>query len=221
MGAHLKGTLSVRSNLSAWHILAAGQFAREAGAIEELNKGKPFGDFYQDIASNVMAAVFFSVAALEAAINELFTDADKTIPEHPTELTDEFWKLFEQKPSILPKYEWALLLKGKEPLDRGAPPYQNADNLISLRNELVHYKPEWSYEDRKHKKLESRLIGKFDLSPFLAEGDSFFPKRCMCYSCAIWSVKTALNFMAAFSERAELRDPFLPYHNRVTAVLRP
>ena len=98
-------TLSTRANLSVWHILAAAEFARKAGEIENTNAGKPFGDLYQEIASNVMASVFFSVAALEANINELFKDSHKHIPELNLRIKKEFWNLIERK-TILEKYDY-------------------------------------------------------------------------------------------------------------------
>jgi hypothetical protein len=110
-----------------------------------------------------------------------------------------------------------LLLKKKEPLERGATPFQNAADLIELRNALVHYTPEWSYEDGKHKKLGARLSNRFDTSPFCVDGDSFFPKKCMSYGCAKWAVSSALNFIDAFTERADLRNPFDSQRARILA----
>lgn len=211
----LTASLSMRSNLSAWHIIAAANFARNAWQIETANSGKPFGDFYQEIASNVMAAVFFAVAALEANINELFKDSDKSIPEQNQELAEEIWNLFEQKKSILEKYDLALLLKGKKRLDKSISVYQNAEGLIILRNELVHFKPEWSYEQKKHKRIENWLTGKFQLSPFLTSEATFFPKRIMSHGCAEWAVKTALEFRTHFSNVSGLSDSFAPYHSRL------
>lgn len=203
--------LSVLSNLSVWHLVAAADFAHKAGEIETINSGKPFGDFYQEIASNVMAAVFFSVAALEASINELFKNSKTTISEQTEELTQEIWDLFEQKTSLLDKYDLALLLKGKNKLDKGIAVYANTAGLISLRNALVHFKPEWSHEQKKHKTIGNKLSGKFAVSPFIPVGDTFFPKKCMSYGCAEWSVKTALKFTTHFCNQAGLPDRFAPF----------
>jgi hypothetical protein len=204
----MSAKLSVRSNLAAWHIIAAAQFARESAAIESANIGKPFGEFYQNIASCVMGSVLSSVAALEARINELFKDASTTISEQSPELNAAIWDVLEQKANILDKYDLALLLKGRSTLVKGVASYQNASALIALRNALVHFKPEWDHEDGTHKKLETRLANKFALSPFLGQGDAFFPKRCMSHGCADWSVRTTLGFMTHFCKQAGLPDRF-------------
>lgn len=209
--ASVRANPSVMSNLSVWHLIAAADFAHRAGEIETMNAGKAFGSFYQEIASNVMGAIFFAVAALEASINELFKDSKTMISEQAEDLTQEIWDLFEQKTRLLDKYELALLLKGKGKLDRGIDIFANTTGLISLRNALVHFKPEWSHEQKKHKSIEAKLSGKFPVSPFMSAGDTFFPKKCMSYGCAEWAVKTALKFTTHFCNQAGLPDRFAPF----------
>lgn len=215
----MSGTMAngtVRSNLSAWHIIAAAQFARNAGELESSYAGKPFDDFYQDIASCVMASIFFSVAALEAGINELFTDASITIAEQTESLTREIWTQYEAKTSVLDKYNLALMLKNNEKLDKGNAGFQNAELLIRLRNALVHSKPEWSHENGKHKNIEKQLAGKFATSPFMTSGDVFFPKQCMSHACAEWAVRSARNFMSIFCSTAHLEDRFEPFSRQLS-----
>src|SRR5688572_29145420 len=146
---------STRSNIGGWHVIAAAKFAEAAGELEAEFADQEAGDFFQDIASNVMATIFFSVAAIEAAINELFKDAPETIPEQSPKLVRELWITYEIKTNLLDKYDLALLLKGKNKLDRGAKFVQHAEDLVRLRNALVHFKPESSDEDGLHKKLEA------------------------------------------------------------------
>lgn len=209
------GNASVRSNLAAWHIIAAAQFSRRSGQIESKYAGEPFGDFFQEIASNVMASVLFSVAALEASANEIFKDSHTTIIEQPMELTQELWNSFGQNASILDKYDLALLLKGKQKLTQGTAVYQNAANLISLRNALVHFKPEWSHKQTTHKTIRNKLTGRFPLSPFIPSTDTFFPKKCMSHGCAEWSVNTTLKYTTFFCDHAGLPDRFAPYRRQL------
>ncbi len=214
--AHAASSISLKSrtNLAVQHIFAAAYFSRNAKGLEEVNAGKTFGDFYEEIVWNVSSAILFSVAALEADVNEIFIDANINLKEYDKELLDEIWNLIEQK-TILDKYEMALFLKKKERFDKGNSTYQDTTNLIKLRNALVHFKPEWSDEKKEHKKIEDRLRGKFQLSPFLPAETEFFPKKCMSHGCAEWSVKTALAFRAFFSHKAGLSDRFAPFVGRL------
>ena len=70
------------------------------------------------------------------------------------------------------------VLRTNHGLNKGEAAFDNVAALIKLRNALVHFKPEWSDEKREHLKIEKRLKGKFQLSPFLSPNDEFFPKRC-------------------------------------------
>ncbi len=49
--------------------------------------------------------------------------------------------------SLLSKFQVALVCAGHERMDKGAEPYQSVDVLIDLRNELVHFKPQWWHDD--------------------------------------------------------------------------
>ena len=212
--ATVSGSAKVRTNLAVQHIFAAANFARNAGELEAANAGQSFSGFFEEILWNVSASVFFAVAALEADVNEIFIDADLNFREHEKYITDEIWRLIEQK-SILEKYEMVLTLKKKANFVKGVAFYQNADSLIKLRNALVHFKPEWSDEKMEHLKIENRLNGKFPLSPFLPSSAEFFPKKCMSFGCADWAVKTALSFRGAFSILSELPNRFEPYLSRL------
>ena len=153
------------------------------------------------------AALFFSVASLEANINEIFFDSKQHFVNQTPELITELWGLLEEKP-ILEKYQSVLVLKGLDKFVKGAPPYQDVDSLIKARNALVHFKPEWDDEQETLKKVGTRLAGKFELSPFFGEGDPVFPHRCMTYGCAQWAVRTALDFMEAFHNMASIQHKF-------------
>ena len=70
-----KATAQQRHNFAVQHLLAAARFARLCFEVEETHAGEPFGSFYDEVTSYATAAVFSSVAALEANINEVFADA--------------------------------------------------------------------------------------------------------------------------------------------------
>jgi hypothetical protein len=213
----MSATAISRTNLAVQHIFAAAYSSRKAEELENANAGKPFGEFYEEIVWNVSAAVLFAVASLEADVNEIFVDANINLREYDKEVVDEIWKLIE-KTSILDKYAMVLFLKTKERFDKSDPAYQDAANLIKLRNALVHFKPEWSDEKKEHKKIENRLKGKFELSPFLPAETEFFPKKCMSHGCAEWAVQTALAFRTFFSLEAGLPNRFDPHRGRLSTT---
>lgn len=169
------GRAKSQMNLAVHHLMAAAYSARKTYEIEQMNAGKPFGEFYTEIIWNVSATVFFAVAGLEADVNEIFSSSDMHFPQHDKVLVNQIWLLIEEK-SILEKYDMVSLLRTNHGLDKGEAPYDNVAGLIKLRNALVHFKPEWTDEKREHLKIEKRLKGKFNLVLFLDQRTNFSPK---------------------------------------------
>ena len=164
-----------RFYFSHYHIMSAAFFARESGELERDNKDKErFPSKLQaEHRAFVTGCIFSSVSFLEAQVNELFTDAAEGQREHIHQLGDkiylfaEMWKLGVPRTasySILEKYEFALALAEREPLDRGSLVYQDTKLLISMRNALIHYEPLSSTSTHESsQKWENRFRGKFSL----------------------------------------------------------
>lgn len=109
---------------------------------------------------------------------------------------------------ILEKYQPGLSVSEKQVFDKGALPYQDIDNLIKLRNALVHYRPEWDDEAKAHRKLQSRLRSKFPLNPFVQESSLWFPHQCLGAGCAQWAVNASKELMFEFCSRMGIRNRF-------------
>jgi hypothetical protein len=209
----------MRTHFNVQHMVAAAYFARSTLEIEpnhaaDLVDGEP----YFAHRAYVTGAVLSAVASLEATINELFIDAQNpgsptfegADPRIPGLLAEESWEEIEGK-STLCKYQKALTLVKKQEFDRGAPAYQDADALIQLRNALVHYKPEWNTEQKKHRKIEDRLKGRFAPNPFTGPNDVFFPNKCLGYGCAEWAVNSGVTFIESLLGQLGLPSIFRNY----------
>jgi len=201
------GTIRTRMNFAIQHMLAAARFSRRCAEIERENQGKVIDYFFDEVIHCCTAAIFFSVASIEANINELFVDSDQHFPNQTPDLIGEFLELLKDKP-ILEKYQSVLVLKDVSKFDQGRAPYQDVDSLIKARNALVHFKPEWNDEQKVLKGVGDRLNGKFSLSPFVDQGEPTFPQRCMSHGCASWAVRSSLAFMEAFHQAATLPHKF-------------
>jgi len=198
-------------------MVAAAIFARKVFEIEgthDHQKGLVSGEPYYAHRGYVAGAVFSAVASLEATINELFIDAQHGDPNTFKGADPEFapllaerWEVVERW-SILRKYQLALTLAKKQEFGREGSPYEEVDGLIDLRNALVHYKPEWDTDQKKHKELEDRLKSRFALNPFAGPNDAFFPKKCLGHGCAEWAVKSGVSFINEFFGRLGLPTIF-------------
>ena len=208
--AHGKTTASatarVKYHFSQQHLRAAEFFAQQSQTFEATVQTPDVTQQSQHRAF-VTGTIFSAVSFLEASINELFLSATSTdttaLPSfdaHLFELFTQFWEEVEKFP-LLHKYQVALALAGKDRFDQGSPLYQDAENLVKLRDCLVHYKPEWDDESGRHQKLENRLKRKFALNQYVAQSTLWFPHQCLSAGCALWSVATARDFSNEFCTR--------------------
>ncbi len=196
-GASVQATATLRVNLSVQHLLAAVRFACEVATIEQMHFGEPFGPFFDELFWFSSGCVFSSVAGIEAYVNEIFVDRAQHFKDLRPEVIDKLWELFERK-KTLDKFDMALLLKQRAKLTRGTRPAQDVVALISLRDSLVHFKPEWANEQGTHARVAELLRNRFALSPFLSESESIFPRRWASRGCARWAVDSAVDFLLAF-----------------------
>lgn len=211
-----RATGTLRYNFAVQHMMAAARFAKHCHQIEKKNAGQPFGPFFDEVLSYVSASVQSAVAALEANINETFADIQDGITVvggFDCQTLQESWSEIEGL-SILAKYNRYLELKERDGLDASARQFQFAKILISVRNALVHYKPEWHDEQKVHKKISRRLRGKFTLSPFVDDNAPIFPMRCMTYSFADWTVQSTLNFTEWFASTSGIPNRFAQFKDR-------
>lgn len=216
-GAVASGIARTRTNFGVSHLLSAATFSRRLAELEAENAGKKLGPFWQDVLANATAAVFTCVAGLESYVNELYADHAIVFPEVRAQLMAKIWGLYEQKP-LLDKYELALLIKQVEPLDAGAPPYQDVAILIKLRNALVHFKPEWFDEQKAHATLSKNLQGKIQLSPLFDPAEPLFPRGWASHSCARWAVDSVTAFILEFERRAGLPSKLAKFTDRLRVV---
>ena len=195
----VKMAVRQKSAFAVQHLMAAARFSRMCGEVESRHAGESFGSFFDEEIAYVSATVMLATASLESNINEYLSEMDHFFPELSSSLRTDAYELLEKK-STLEKYQYAMSFKGKDKLPQREPPYQDASALITLRNALVHFSPEWDNEQEQHKKMGKILAGKFSLNPFMGDDGALFPYRCISYGCSQWAVTSALSFMKKFSE---------------------
>jgi len=205
----LTGSMTIRGRraMAVQHVCAAAHFARSAKLIEDAHAGEAFGGFFDEIIWNVSASVLMSCNAIEANINETLMDQAEDVPV-TEEMKAKLHTIIADKTlSIFSKYECLAGLRGAK-LEKGRSAYQNAQLLVGMRNELVHFRSEWTDETGQHANLSKKLLGKFGRNPFLPNEASIFPLACFSYACAKWSVKAATGFVAEFSKIVGLPNRF-------------
>ena len=202
-------SLSLKANFSDNHMLSAAHFARQSAIIETNYKYEITEELRAEHKAYVTGAIIASVASLEATINEvfisavddenLFEDFDPTIPK----ILAELWNLdVVKKTRFLEKCRLVLDVANKEKFDTKSSLFRKVDLLIKLRNAMIHYKPEWDTDLKKHKNVGDALkkCG-FNTNPFSHDNNAFFPEKCLGHGCAEWSVKSTIEFIEDFYRR--------------------
>jgi len=196
------------------------------------SSSKTIGHVSSDHKSFVIASIISSAAFLETAINEFF----KTIQDGITDNIDyqhdrlpltskkniaRFWgiRALNNAPA-LEKYNLALFLAQKREFDKDGGLWKDVALIINLRNELIHYTPEWltlmgepTDKDKQIAKkfaepLKRKLTGPYTLNPLSGEGNPFFPDKCMSYGCAKWALDSSLKFTDEFFAKLDLKSPY-------------
>jgi hypothetical protein len=192
--------LTQRYVLTAQYMMAAARFARNCGAIERKNVGRPLGPFFDEILQFATASITFSAFSLESHLNDIVSDAKSAIKYEPI-----FAALKRKNDSSLmaSKYNEVLKANSVATFDENSLPYIAVEVLVNFRNRLVHFEPH-SSDDQKAKNLAlgERLRSRFPLSPFVPDGHGpIFPLRCMSHAATVWAITTARDFMREFDNR--------------------
>lgn len=214
-----------RVYLSIGHLKNAAHFARLTGEIERYTEFS--WGIFDPHEAYAMGAVLSSVAFLEAAVNELYSDAADD--SHPSEIMRSIGEGYAMKmpkdvrgllaglwgterfrigARTLEKYEIALRTAGAAGFDTGAQPYQDVALLIQLRNALIHFEPQSHHQgEDEPTRFERRLRGKFPLNPLAAPPINplgkdpllpFLPDKCLGYGCAVWALESSVAFTQEF-----------------------
>jgi hypothetical protein len=171
----------------------------------------------QDDWAYATGVVISSSAFLEAKINEFFSDCNNKAGQYSNfsvlgdlvikNLTD-YWNKTNKRDRYINRYLPTLdkyrdaykIIKGKGS-HYPAKSYDEIQNLVNLRNILIHYEPLWQTTDPIYDdpyKLEV-LQDRFDLNPFQKNsGMPFFPHKCLGYGCALWALNSCRKFVGEF-----------------------
>lgn len=218
-----------RDNFTHFHLNSADIFINSAFNLEQTyTKDDAPEEVKLDHISYTSSAVIASVAALESNINEIFTDfinkykvlLDKKPDENKTlRLLNEAVKMFSDKDLFktirktqkrtLVKYKTMAILKEK--LNSISNKSENNLNyIIKIRNNLIHFSPEWDNELINYKELEavykSQYKGAFSLNPFYDKKHTFFPRLCLSASCAKWCRAEVDSFIKKYSAAINARQ---------------
>ena len=217
--------LTMRTHFSITHIASAARQARVAARIEAEYAGFDAEKSLEHKGA-VVASILMSIAAVEAFINEFFADCADEHTLHLAGLEAVViarlglaWKgpKSVDRAEVIDKYQLACKLAGKPLLKLGCAPAQDLATGISIRNALMHFKPQ-SIElpvdtskatvkddwEKVCKKLAGRVLKP---NPFASDQQPDFPYRLLGHECAEWIFESARSFIQQFGNHMGLTAP--------------
>lgn len=210
---------TTRYSFTAQFLRGAAIFARRAHEIEGANV--VFTDELQaEYVACVVGAVTQASAALEAEIAEVTIHGpghhlgSNGLDAAGRDFLAPLVEVIDGEPALR-RYELVLHLLGKPALSRGTQPYQNADLLVRLRNELVHFKSRWTEEMGGQRLFASLEQLKLAWPKSSSLDMNFFPHRCLSASLASWSVITSVAFINAFYANLGFGSPLTAHSERL------
>lgn len=198
--------VSDRHYFSILHLWSTFTFARRCQEREDSLIGVTAYD--AEHRSLAISSVLSAVAFLEGLSNEVFQDAadrDQGVytSPHIVSFSDEtvalysaFWnakKNGESYGRVLDKFQIALTLAGKPRFNKGCNPYQDAQYLITLRNDLVHARPKSRVHGEPDTKHDHGLAKRFKSNRLMENAGSnpWYPDKCLGAGCARWAAESA------------------------------
>ncbi len=209
----------LRYNFTYNFLVGAASMTRLAQEIEIKGKDSTAIEQLQHKAF-VSGSIMQSVAALESEAWSLLFHGpgyhlgSNGLDRESKETLNIVAEAFEKGPPLLTKLDLILQLTRRKKLNLGIQPMQDLDLVISLRNEITHFKSLWTNElDRK--KLFKTLEDKDSTPPtYSSEGkQNFFPHVCLTHRRAKWALDTVVSFIDYYYKELEIKSP-LDGHDR-------
>jgi len=199
--------IEFRTSFSTRHITNAVLLRDEARKIEATFESEDTSDVpaheSRKHKAYVTNSILSSVAFLETRAKEFVADViedyeDDRVRQHYPDLDSTYRNSIANASNIENrsdgasppiKYNVILDIIGEAQFDRGNDPLEPPALLLNkLRNEMMHYEPEWvehgekTYTDNEFG-FEKDLRERFELNPIMAPGNPFFPDQCLSASC--------------------------------------
>lgn len=216
--------VTVRTYFSIQHLLSADIFQTEINKCEEDLELAYTEDMFIKHRALCVNTIFSVTSFLEASINELFMDSSDNRLGMVRDLTDpevatlaDMWNLGIPRTAnynIIEKYQIALALLKREPLNPGIDPVQSVSVIIKLRNSLIHYEPEWVTTQNvneamvKQQKIEKYLMHRFEINKYTGKDNPFFPDKCLSSGLVKWAITNIVEFTDKFYTSIGLIPPY-------------
>jgi hypothetical protein len=201
------------------YLCAAIHFHKSVETVEQTNKGKEYGEFWDVAQYNAVACVLTAVAAIEAYANEIYADRMQIFGTEGLHEIDEMMRINSRNMGNLgpiAKLELFLRMAKAKNLSRGRDPYRSICAIVELRNALVHFQPEPNSKAPRHEALSKKLRSCIKPGPFIkAEKEPLFPRLWVSASSTKWVVTSTIAFVREYEKLAGIPDKFFGIEAKV------
>jgi hypothetical protein len=213
-------TADARYTFTGQFLEASALFIRHARAIEATADAGTEDQIRCEHQGLVCSVIMQCAAALETETHEVCVHGPGA--HLGSGGTDELARAFLRPvadivddQSTLSRFDLILHLLKRPPLSKGTNPYQAAELVVRLRNEIVHYKSRWGAEMEKNKLQAALQSLGHKPAPYTHPSMNFFPHRCLNADCAAWALSSVVAFLEAFYTALGVPSRFETYRSRL------
>jgi len=207
----------IRYTFTAQFIEAAAIFVRKAADIEANHSGTLSEPLRSEHRGFVSTAIMQCAAALE-------TEAHEICAYGPASYQGSIGKAqrllapladFIDDQDTLTRYRIIFHILQIPVLDSDREPFQSAQLVIRLRNEITHYKSRWGEEMSRSKLFRALEELRHKPPSFTQPNQNFFPHRCLGAECGVWAVRSTVAFLDEVYRALGVTSRFEPYRQRI------
>jgi hypothetical protein len=213
-------SIDTRYTFTTQFLAASANFVRRAREIEASADSNTDEQTRCEHRGLICSVIMQCAAALETETHEICVHAPGThLGSDRTNLPARDFLLpiadIVDDQRTLSRFDLILHLLQRPSLNKGNNPYQGAELVVRLRNEIIHYKSRWGAEMEKSKLMTALQSLGHKPAPFTDPSMNFFPHRCLSADCAAWALSSVVAFLDAFYVALGVPSRFDPERDRL------
>jgi hypothetical protein len=191
--------LATRYAFTPQFVAGSVLLARRAAEIEAMPDADEIA--HTEHRSLVVAAIMQATAAIETELSEIVMHGpgchlgSGATDTAARDFLSALEPLIDKQSGVLNRWQTLLYLLKRPAFDKGAQPYQGADLLVSLRNELVHHKSQWGGALTRNALIHRLMEKRFAVPNWVLSEHNDFPFRILVADCAEWASRTSAAFI--------------------------
>ncbi len=218
-------TPTISARIDSW---AAFSFPCMNGAaaaalrVREIEQDKNWERDGNEAIEQACIAVVLAATSLEAYANEALFDCMESPAKYPASAIEEFRALWSRRDKTTKQKLGALARASGTTWDFGGRQWRDVEVVLTLRSDLVHYRPSWASQQVYKNDPKSALVAKTLAKAWFNHGDLEYPRGVLHYATCRFAILAVAESMASFGKATGLSagPTMMKVHDRLPPSFR-